>query len=58
MELESVEAQLRLDDHNRYRAEIGDDAFAALLAEGAKVQEEAAFATIFVLLETSSDPAK
>jgi tetratricopeptide (TPR) repeat protein len=57
MELESVEAQLRIDDHNRYRAEIGDDAFAALLAEGAKVQEDAAFATIFVLLETSSDPA-
>jgi predicted ATPase/class 3 adenylate cyclase len=56
MELESVEAHLRGDDHARHRAAIGDGAFAALLSEGANVQQDAAFTMIVELLNQSGDP--
>jgi len=57
MELESVEANLRSDDHGRQRAAMGDGVFEGLLREGANVPQDAAFIMIAQLLDSSSDPS-
>jgi predicted ATPase/class 3 adenylate cyclase len=56
MELESVEANLRSNDHGRHRIAMGDGVFEGLLLEGANVPQDAAFIMITELLNSSGDP--